>query len=297
MEFITSVKKTRNGKCNMNITVVVLHYENIKDTRECLDSLKKYLDDTKNNINVVVVDNGSIKEKTAAIEKEYLNDKIHFIESGENLGFAKGNNIGFHYAKYELHSDIIILANNDLIFQQVDFMDQIEKEMTENHIDVAGPRIISLVDHKNQNPVPYVHPDLASVKKRIFKLQVLRMMCYFGVDKFFQSIFSKKYSADVKSDNYQLHGACLIMANNYVKNYDGLYQKTFMYMEEDILKYITKRDHLVMKYFDSAEVFHKEGSSTGKIYGAGRKKRSFYYKWNIDGCKKLRQLMESGRDK
>ena len=169
----------------MNITVVVLHYENIKDTRECLDSLKKYLDDTKNNINVVVVDNGSIKEKTAAIEKEYLNDKIHFIESGENLGFAKGNNIGFHYAKYELHSDIIILANNDLIFQQVDFMDQIEKEMTENHIDVAGPRIISLVDHKNQNPVPYVHPDLASVKKRIFKLQVLRMMCYFGVDKFF----------------------------------------------------------------------------------------------------------------
>ena len=184
----------------MNITVVVLHYENIKDTRECLDSLKKYLDDTKNNINIVVVDNGSIKEKTAAIEKEYLNDKIHFIESGENLGFAKGNNIGFHYAKYELHSDIIILANNDLIFQQVDFMDQIEKEMTENHIDVAGPRIISLVDHKNQNPVPYVHPDLASVKKRIFKLQVLRMMCYFGVDKFFQSIFSKKYSADVKSD-------------------------------------------------------------------------------------------------
>lgn len=123
------------------------------------------------------------------------------------------------------------------------------------------------------------------------------MMCYFGVDKFFQSIFSKKYSADVKSDNYQLHGACLIMANNYVKNYDGLYPKTFMYMEEDILKYITKRDHLVMKYFDGAEVFHKEGSSTGKIYGAGRKKRSFYYKWNIDGCKKLRQLMESGRDK
>ena len=56
-----------------------------------------------------------------------MNDKIHFIESGENLGFAKGNNIGFHYAKYELHSDIIILANNDLIFEQVDFMDQIEK--------------------------------------------------------------------------------------------------------------------------------------------------------------------------
>ena len=281
----------------MNITVVVLHYENIKDTKECLDSLKKYLNDTKNNINVVVVDNGSIKEKTAAIEEDYVNDKIYFIESGRNLGFAKGNNIGFHYAKYELHSDIIILANNDLIFKQVDFMNQIAKEMIENHIDVAGPRIISLVDHKNQNPVPYEHPDLVSVNKRIFKLHVLKIMCYFGVDKFFQTIFSRKYSTDVKSDNYQLHGACLIMANNYVKNYDGLYPKTFMYMEEDILKYITKRDNLIMKYFDGAEVFHKEGSSTEKIYGEGRKKRLFYYKWNIDGCKKLRQLMKSGRDK
>ena len=280
----------------MNITVVVLHYENIKDTKECLDSLKKYLNDTKNNINVVVVDNGSIKEKTAAKE-DYVNDKIYFIESGRNLGFAKGNNIGFHYAKYELHSDIIILANNDLIFKQVDFMNQIAKEMIENHIDVAGPRIISLVDHKNQNPVPYAHPDLVSVNKRIFKLHVLKIMCYFGVDKFFQTIFSRKYSTDVKSDNYQLHGACLIMANNYVKNYDGLYPKTFMYMEEDILKYITKRDNLIMKYFDGAEVFHKEGSSTEKIYGEGRKKRLFYYKWNIDGCKKLRQLMKSGRDK
>ena len=281
----------------MNITVVVLHYENIKDTKECLDSLKKYLNDTKNNINVVVVDNGSIKEKTVAIEEDYVNDKIYFIESGRNLGFAKGNNIGFHYAKYELHSDIIILANNDLIFKQVDFMNQIAKEMIENHIDVAGPRIISLVDHKNQNPVPYAHPDLVSVNKRIFKLHVLKIMCYFGVDKFFQTIFSRKYSTDVKSDNYQLHGACLIMANNYVKNYDGLYPKTFMYMEEDILKYITKRDNLIMKYFDGAEVFHKEGSSTEKIYGEGRKKRLFYYKWNIDGCKKLRQLMKSGRDK
>ena len=281
----------------MNITVVVLHYENIKDTKECLDSLKKYLNDTKNNINVVVVDNGSIKEKTAAIEEDYVNDKIYFIESGRNLGFAKGNNIGFHYAKYELHSDIIILANNDLIFKQVDFMNQIAKEMIENHIDVAGPRIISLVEHKNQNPVPYAHPDLVSVNKRIFKLHVLKIMCYFGVDKFFQTIFSRKYSTDVKSDNYQLHGACLIMANNYVKNYDGLYPKTFMYMEEDILKYITKRDNLIMKYFDGAEVFHKEGSSTEKIYGEGRKKRLFYYKWNIDGCKKLRQLMKSGRDK
>ena len=281
----------------MNITVVVLHYENIKDTKECLESLKKYLNDTKNNINVVVVDNGSIKEKTAAIEEDYVNDKIYFIESGRNLGFAKGNNIGFHYAKYELHSDIIILANNDLIFKQVDFMNQIAKEMIENHIDVAGPRIISLVDHKNQNPVPYAHPDLVSVNKRIFKLHVLKIMCYFGVDKFFQTIFSRKYSTDVKSDNYQLHGACLIMANNYVKNYDGLYPKTFMYMEEDILKYITKRDNLIMKYFDGAEVFHKEGSSTEKIYGEGRKKRLFYYKWNIDGCKKLRQLMKSGRDK
>ena len=65
-----------------------------------------------------------------------------------------------------------------------------------------------------------------------------------------------------------------------------------MYGEESILKYIAERDNLKMVYIDRIEMYHKEGSSTNAIYGAGKKKRQFFYKWNIEGCKLLNNLME-----
>ena len=277
----------------MRIAIVVLHYENLKDTSECLESLKKYLKDGQNQTDVIVVDNGSVKEKALELEKKFQNPKVHFIYSETNQGFARGNNLGFQYAKHRLHAEIIILANNDLVFKQADFLERVSREVVKNQIDVAGPKIISIVDKKNQNPVPYFHPDILAVKKRILKLEILEFLCTFGLDLFAQTIFSKEHNVDSEKDTYQLHGACLIMANNYIKNYEGLYPDTFMYMEEDILKYITQRDGLNMQYLDDIEVFHKEGSSTEKIYGAGRKKRLFYYRWNIDSCKKLKHLMES----
>lgn len=278
----------------MNISFVVLHYENVADTRECIESLMQYIN-KEDEVHVIIVDNGSINGKANVIEKEIENRNIHYIYSSQNLGFARGNNLGFHYAKYTLHSEIIVLSNNDIIYKQSDFVERIKKDVSEQHIDVAGPRIISMVDHKNQNPVSYLFPDIASVNKRMLKFKVLRGLCYIGLDKVVQKSFAKKHEwNNCENVEYQLHGVCLILANNYIKKYDGLYPKTFMYMEEGILKYIVKKNGFNMKYLDDIEVFHKEGSSTEKIYGAGRKKRLFYYKWNINGCKVLKELMESG---
>ena len=68
-----------------------------------------------------------------------------------------------------------------------------------------------------------------------------------------------------------------------------------MYMEESILKFITLRKKMKMCYLDELVVKHKEGSSTGQIYGKGKKKRQFYYTWNIDGCTQLVNLMKKYR--
>ena len=107
----------------IKIAFVVLHYETLDDTSECIDSLKKYIVD--DSVKIVVVDNGSVHGKLNTIEEKYKSDSVIFLYSDENLGFAKGNNIGFKYAKEKLQSDIIILANNDLIFRQEDFVDKL----------------------------------------------------------------------------------------------------------------------------------------------------------------------------
>ena len=93
----------------MKIAVIVLHYQNLADTLECLDSLQTqdYPD-----FEVILVDNGpndaDLREKT----QHY--PRIHFIHNGANLGFAEGNNTGIR-AALERGADSVLLLNNDTV--------------------------------------------------------------------------------------------------------------------------------------------------------------------------------------
>ncbi|MEI3520247.1 MAG: glycosyltransferase family 2 protein [Anaerosacchariphilus sp.] len=269
------------------IAVIILHYENLQDTLECINSLNTQ---DEKNFDIVVVDNGSKNGKTESVEHLFSdNERIHFLYSKTNLGFAKGNNLGFCYAKEELHSDIIVLANNDLIFSQPDFITKVQKAYIEEGYDVAGPRIISLVDGMNQNPVARMFYSKRDVLKRYLKTLILYALNTFSLDLFFKKIFAKpiqEFQYDSSKD-FQLYGACLIFGTEYIKKFNGLYPGTFMYVEEDILRYQVEVNHLKMVYLDEIEVKHKEGSSTETVYEKGRLKRRFFYKWSLNSLKQL----------
>ena len=279
------------------IVFVILHYETTEDTKKCINSLLQYLSDS---VETVIVDNGSSKGKLTDIAALYeSNEHVYFIYSEKNLGFANGNNIGFIYAKDELCADIIILANNDLLFVQDDFIQVLRKKVSEIQFDVAGPKIISLVDGLNQNPVPKLYSSLKDVNKRIFKFRVLKLLSFFNLDL----VLKNKMSSGIPRVNeynhesdFQLHGACIILANKFVKKHDGLCSMTFMYGEESILKFQTETEDMRMTYIDDLIVYHKEGSSTQAIWGKGKKSRQFYYKWNIDSCKVLLSLMKGKKN-
>lgn len=276
------------------ITFVILHYETTADTEQCLKSLEKFL--KYKGVSIVVVDNGSKKGKLNNLEQEYKDYKsVTFLRSKVNLGFAKGNNIGFQYAKKYLNSDFIILTNSDTVYEQENFIENLEKSYYLTKFDVAGPKIISLADGKNQNPVMKIYNNKRDVQKRLLKFRILMMLSYFNCDVRFKNIFSKEIveiDKDRIKGDIQLHGACLIFSKKYIDKYNGLYDKTFMYGEESILKYIVDINCMCMIYIDELEIYHKEGSSTNSIYGKGLKKRQFYYKWNIDSCKQLSKIMK-----
>lgn len=276
-----------------DVAIVVLHYESLDDTKECLDSLKKYLG--KNDIRIIVVDNGSVNGKLLKIEEQYKEIKqIEFIYSEKNLGFAKGNNLGYKLAKKKYNPKVIVLANNDLIFEQEDFFDKLIANQKKLQFDVAGPRIISLEDGKNQNPVGLVYKTSVQVGKRIKKFQILNFLSRFDLDIKAKRLLGKpieEYQI-MENEDFQLHGACMFFSGNYLKKFDGLYNGTFMYGEEFILKYITQKERMKMLYLDDVEVFHKEGASTKKMWGKGKKQRQFFYKWSIRSLKLLKKMME-----
>jgi GT2 family glycosyltransferase len=90
------------------VVIVIVCYNGIADTLECLASLSQltYLD-----VEVVVVDNAS-KDDTAKSVREQF-PKVHVLEPGENLGFAGGNNVGIRYALDKLNAAYCFLLNND----------------------------------------------------------------------------------------------------------------------------------------------------------------------------------------
>ena len=88
------------------IYAVVVTYNGMQWYDKCFGSL---LTSTV-PIKVVVIDNAS-KDNTVAYIKDKFPD-IYLIESSENLGFAKANNIGIKYAM-DNHADYVFLLNQD----------------------------------------------------------------------------------------------------------------------------------------------------------------------------------------
>ena len=74
-------------------------------------------------------------------------------------------------------------------------------------------------------------------------------------------------------ENTILHGACLIFSHIYINQFDGLCDKTFLYMEEDILKLYADYYGFLMMYTSELRIFHKEDVAT-KMVNEGACKRA-----------------------
>jgi GT2 family glycosyltransferase len=87
--------------------IILVNWNGKSDTLECLASLSKVQADT---MQVVVVDNGSGDGSQEAIRQHHPG--VILIETGTNLRFAGGTNVGIRYA-LDHGADQIMLLNND----------------------------------------------------------------------------------------------------------------------------------------------------------------------------------------
>ena len=101
--------ETAMGRSSLapTIFVVILNWNGRDDTLACLASVMQI---TYSAFRVLVVDNGSSDDSVSAIRSRFLN--VEVIETGSNLGFAGGNNVGIQRA-LDLGADYVLLLNND----------------------------------------------------------------------------------------------------------------------------------------------------------------------------------------
>jgi len=94
------------------VYIIIVTYNGSKWLRECLAAALA----SDMPVQLVIIDNGSTDE-TLDIIKEYPLNKIHVIQTGNNLGFGKANNIGIKYA-LEQNAAYIALVNQDLYIER-----------------------------------------------------------------------------------------------------------------------------------------------------------------------------------
>lgn len=281
------------------ITFVILHYYTYEDTIKCVESIKKL---NYKNIEIVIVDNASKNNSGNLLRNKYKNNKrVHIILSDKNLGFANGNNLGFKYAKEKLKTDFIVMCNNDVYMIQDDFCQKIIAEYKESKFAILGPKIYL----KNINTVcNYNHtmPTLESLKKKRTYRKIfyylnkfyLRYM-YIIISKFIK-LFIKKKQVDTskRMEDIVINGACIIFSEEYIKKFDGIDSRTFLYYEEPLLYLRIKQNNMKSVYNPDIEVFHSEGVATKKTKKNKRKRFEFVLKYEIES---LNILIDSMKEK
>jgi GT2 family glycosyltransferase len=124
------------------ILVIVLHFGSVRDTVECLDSLRRSV---ALPFKIFIVNNASDKDVEGLLRARYSD--IIYRNAGFDTGFAAGNNIGLRFG-IESGYDYALLLNNDTIAEE-DFLqplvDLLERDST---VGLAGPAIYYYQDKK-----------------------------------------------------------------------------------------------------------------------------------------------------
>ena len=270
---------------------IILHYKNIDETINCLESLSNFKDS-----HFIVVDNASL---TSDEESRISKQTKDIIKLEDNLGFAKANNKAIKYAYDKYKSDFYIVINNDVEINQIDFLDIINKDYKKYKFDMLGPWI----DTPGNSVNPFnAYKTKKQVEEEIKKSENLVSICSSSIKynllmtgvKLKGLLKNKKKPENGKEfkEGVALHGCAIIFSKKYIEKYEyPFFNETFLFHEEDFLYQRVLKDKLVSIYDPSLKVFHKEGSTMTKVSQSARLKRKFREEERIKSLKLLLKEM------
>lgn len=229
------------------IAFVILHYQTIEETDKCVESILGM--NKSDEARIIIVDNASPNGSGKKLQEKWKdNPQVEVILSDTNEGFSKGNNRGCIYARDTWNPDFYVVANNDIIFGQKEFIELIKQEYDKSGYYVLGPDIYDITNRVHQSPVAEREPSMKRVKQTI----ALNSLCLalfqiaYPLMKICYSRHKDKYTDVAQYNIYQenplIMGACIVFAKKYVEERLQEYKKhpfepeTRFYYEEAIMR-------------------------------------------------------------
>lgn len=222
------------------VAVIMVNWNGLEHLKLSLPSLAKQ---SYMSHSVYLVDNGSSDGSIAYVKDNF--PQVKLIESGRNLGFAGGNNLGMKEALAD-GADYLFLLNNDtemksnLIARLVDFM--------EGHprVGIAQPKLL-LLDHRER---------LDSGGSWLSKTGFL---IHYGCEE----KDGPQYDRPVQV--LTVKGAAMIVRRETIDDIGLFDEDFFAYFEETDLCWRAWLRGWRVYFAPVSDVYHKIGGSTKKI--------------------------------
>ncbi len=233
----------------MTVAIVILNYNGLEDTLNCLTSVYNL---SYPDFKVIVVDNGSLIKSKRQILKKFPRTIV--FENKKNLGFAGGCNIGIRYALKKKYPYILLL-NNDAIVDRhlLDFFVRAAQEKP--RAGIFGAKILN---YKAKAQIDNVGS--------VFSWEIGK----------FVDCGKKNHKRRLQNPRKvdYVCGCCLFLKSEVVKKIGLLEKKFFLLWEETDFCYRAKKNNFEIWTVPRALVWHKVSASF-----SGGKIHSEYFWW------------------
>lgn len=218
------------------VVVVILNYKVADLVVRCVKSIQK--SDYK-NISTIVVDNNSedgLEEKI----KEFKDTE--FIQTGKNLGYSGGNNVGIKKA-LNGGADYIFILNPDTTITK-DTIDILLTRSEQYGADIVGPKIY-----------------FEASKKIWFAGGIFDESNVLGSHKGVDELDKGQCDTDEEVDF--ISGAALFVKSSVFKRIGYFDEDYFLYYEDSDFCFRAKKAGFKVMYIYKAIVYHGNAKSTG----------------------------------
>lgn len=228
------------------VGIVLVNYNGEKFQNDCIKTIKEI---SYKNYEIIVVDNNSIDNSVRKLRDEYPEVKI--IETGENTGVARGNNIGIKHA-LENGCEYVLLLNNDT---------EVDSEILSNMMKKTPEykMVTCKMYYYNPNNMIWCAGGKIDWKKAI--------TIHFGENQLDSSF--KDSSKEVE----YTPTCCLLIHKSVFEKVGLMDEKYFMYYDDTDFIVRANRAGFKIWYESTARLWHKVSSSSGGTTS----KTSIYY--------------------
>ncbi len=216
------------------VIAIILNYKRPVDTTECVLSLKR---STYRSLQILVLDNDSGDDVESRI-KEVAPD-VETLQTGRNLGFAGGNNVGIRFAM-EQNPEYILLLNNDTLVEP-DFLNELVVALEADENAAAATGIICYFPEKER--IWYAGGDFIPWRVGSFTR---------GVGEKYES--PKHRTADSVTF---ISGCMMLIRTSALRNVGLFDERFFMYHEDAELSMRLVSAGYRLLYVPTSRIYHK----------------------------------------